>query len=87
MALDILYTEETTGEVRVHRRKKEADGQLQIGPAAALVTQEALHMLSEEAPVNLLPHFFPKSMTGGAMSYGSEVCQFLTPELAPYSQF
>lgn len=81
MALDILYTEEATREVRGHMRKEEAEGPPQVTSRLVqlqpLGPRKALHMLSEEAPVNVLPHFFPKSVTKKAMSYGSEACQFL----------
>lgn len=32
----------------------------------------------EEAPVNLLPHFLPKSVSSGAVNYESQACQRLT---------
>lgn len=81
MALDILYTEGVTREMGDHMRKEEADGPPQVinrlVQLQPLGPRKALHMLSEEAPVNVLPHFIPKSVTNKAMSSGSEACQFL----------
>lgn len=84
MVLDILYTEEATGEVRGRGRKEEADGQSQVSsryhspewPSAAW-SGPVLRVLGGGSGARLTKSP-SKSKTSGAMCCGPEACHFLT---------